>query len=445
MNIKSLLLGSAAAMVAVSGAQAADAVVVEPEPVEYVRVCDAYGSGFFYIPGTETCIRFSGFVRSAYEKYTIDGTATIDATAANAGPNGIDGDADDVAAVAQQDNVAFDSNFTLWGQRARLNVDTRNETDWGTLRALYRLEGGQSNVDTDVDMDIALISLAGFRAGFAGANYWATNHGFGWVNAESVSSVAGGAVYTDGYYGFDDATIFDYTWAGDGFSITVGAEDPRISYSLSDGAGGFTGGFGNATNSGGTDSRANFYAGFNYSGDGFGVAFTAVHDSIAVDQDDGDVGGWAYKVSVNADLSDFIPGGSIAAYYMEDGEYDTDYLHTGQSTFNPSEIWGVAFNADLSDEVQFWANYWDVEGTDIAATGIAGGAFASHRGANTGDLTQFGVGLNWFPAAAPGFSIKAAYYNGEIEGAISPLGIAAGVTNVDADFDGFEVTLRRDF
>ena len=52
-------------MVAVSGAQAADAIVVEPEPVEYVRICDAYGSGFFYIPGTETCIRFSGYVRSS--------------------------------------------------------------------------------------------------------------------------------------------------------------------------------------------------------------------------------------------------------------------------------------------------------------------------------------------------------------------------------------------
>ena len=47
MNIKSLLLGSAAALVAVTGARAADAVVVaEPEPVEYVKVCDAYGAGF---------------------------------------------------------------------------------------------------------------------------------------------------------------------------------------------------------------------------------------------------------------------------------------------------------------------------------------------------------------------------------------------------------------
>ena len=48
MNLKSLLLGSAAALAAVSGAQAADAIVaMEPEPMEYVRVCDAFGTGYF--------------------------------------------------------------------------------------------------------------------------------------------------------------------------------------------------------------------------------------------------------------------------------------------------------------------------------------------------------------------------------------------------------------
>ena len=64
MNIKSLLLGSAAALVAVSGARAADAVVLaEPEPVEYVRVCDVYGTSFYYIPGTEICLKVGGYVR----------------------------------------------------------------------------------------------------------------------------------------------------------------------------------------------------------------------------------------------------------------------------------------------------------------------------------------------------------------------------------------------
>ncbi|RUX50668.1 porin, partial [Mesorhizobium sp. M7A.F.Ca.US.014.04.1.1] len=64
MNIKSLLFGSAAALIAVSGAHAADAVVVaEPEPAEYVKICDVYGAGYFYIPGTETCLRIGGYFR----------------------------------------------------------------------------------------------------------------------------------------------------------------------------------------------------------------------------------------------------------------------------------------------------------------------------------------------------------------------------------------------
>jgi opacity protein-like surface antigen len=74
MNIKSLLLGSAAALAVVSGAQAADAIVAaEPEPMEYVRVCDAFGTGFFYIPGTETCLKIGGEVRFAYDWTKADG------------------------------------------------------------------------------------------------------------------------------------------------------------------------------------------------------------------------------------------------------------------------------------------------------------------------------------------------------------------------------------
>ena len=49
MKLKSLLFGSAAVLAAGTGAQAADLPTVEP--VEYVRICDAFGTGFFYIPG----------------------------------------------------------------------------------------------------------------------------------------------------------------------------------------------------------------------------------------------------------------------------------------------------------------------------------------------------------------------------------------------------------
>ena len=60
--IKSLVLGSAAGLIAMSGAQAAD-LPVKAKAVEYVRICSLYGAGFFYIPGTDTCIKLGGYVR----------------------------------------------------------------------------------------------------------------------------------------------------------------------------------------------------------------------------------------------------------------------------------------------------------------------------------------------------------------------------------------------
>src|SRR6187431_2029356 len=60
--VKSLILGSAAAIVAMGGAQAAD-LPVKAKAVEYVRICSLYGAGFFYIPGTDTCIKLGGYLR----------------------------------------------------------------------------------------------------------------------------------------------------------------------------------------------------------------------------------------------------------------------------------------------------------------------------------------------------------------------------------------------
>ena len=60
--IRNLILGSAAALFAVGSAQAAD-LPVKAKAVEYVKICSLYGAGFFYIPGTDTCIKFGGFLR----------------------------------------------------------------------------------------------------------------------------------------------------------------------------------------------------------------------------------------------------------------------------------------------------------------------------------------------------------------------------------------------
>ncbi len=60
--VKSLILGSAAGLLAMSGAQAAD-LPLKAKAVEYVRICSLYGAGFFYIPGTDTCIKLGGYLR----------------------------------------------------------------------------------------------------------------------------------------------------------------------------------------------------------------------------------------------------------------------------------------------------------------------------------------------------------------------------------------------
>jgi len=63
--VKSLLLASAAGLVATAGAQAAD-LPVKAKAVEYVKICSLYGVGFYYIPGTDTCIRIGGHLRSEW-------------------------------------------------------------------------------------------------------------------------------------------------------------------------------------------------------------------------------------------------------------------------------------------------------------------------------------------------------------------------------------------
>ena len=139
MNIKSLLIGSAAALAAVSGAKAADAIVAaEPEPLEYVRVCDAFGTGFFYIPGTETCLKFDGYVRFQTDfGRNLSGTSDWD-------------------------------SFT----RAQFNIDTRTDTELGALRGYIGFRG-QADNDTNrgVVVDQAFIELGGLKVGYY-YNWW---------------------------------------------------------------------------------------------------------------------------------------------------------------------------------------------------------------------------------------------------------------------------------
>ena len=415
MNLKATLLGSAASLSLVAGANSADVIMFEPEPENYVRVCDAYGQGFFYIPGTETCIQFNGFVRSSYEKIYIDGP--YDTDAANAG------------------GVVNDVSATFWGQRARLNVDTRNETDLGTLRAQLRLEAGDSNTDADYDMDRALISIAGFRFGFTD-NYWTTNHNYTGTDFAGIGGNFSGGLLDEGWYGFDDATIADYTFAANGLAITVGAEDPRISVGQ--------GGGGNATNSGGSDGRANFYAGAKFSNHWGALAFTAVHDSLAPDNSGtdavtgaggADFGGWAYKASADLKLDEWLDGSSVHLMYMWDGEYNTDYLHNYAVLNDIQSAYQISGQIELSEEVQLMAQYSHADGDDEGTlNGVVGGE---------GNAWIGSVGVAWLPVEL--LTLSASYFFGEVDNTAGAGTSAADLPRTSYDFEGFFVGVRRDF
>src|ERR671937_1892518 len=111
--VKSLLLGTAATLIAVGGAQAAD-LPVKAKAVEYVKVCSLYGAGFFYIPGTDTCIKLGGYLR-------------VDTTF-----NGSIYDQPAWSGDLGQRNRYFD--YFAARSRMALTVDTRTATEYGVVR-----------------------------------------------------------------------------------------------------------------------------------------------------------------------------------------------------------------------------------------------------------------------------------------------------------------------
>src|SRR6266851_8380597 len=111
--VKSLILGSAAGLFAMSGAQAAD-LPVKAKAVEYVRICSLYGAGFFYIPGTDTCIKLGGYLR-------------VDTTF-----NGSIYDQPAYSGDLGQGNRFRD--YFAARSRMALTVDTRTATEYGVVR-----------------------------------------------------------------------------------------------------------------------------------------------------------------------------------------------------------------------------------------------------------------------------------------------------------------------
>src|ERR1700760_1956262 len=112
--MKSVLLSSAAGVVAVAGAQAAD-LPAKAKPVEYVKICSLYGDGFYYIPGTDTCLRFAGAARFEFGHMA-------------------NGSADPIYFATAGLRTKESADIT-WRARANLDTDVRTQTQYGTLRS----------------------------------------------------------------------------------------------------------------------------------------------------------------------------------------------------------------------------------------------------------------------------------------------------------------------
>ena len=217
--LKSSLLGTAAGFAAVAGAQAADLPVKKAAPIEYVRVCGAYGAGFFYIPGTDTCLRVSGRARfeTGYARSLYRG-------------NGTGGNAN------QGDTVGYIGLM-------RLNIDARTQTGYGTLRTFLRLDAASRSGATQgirsgtqervgrafgatgqdqtgrmqgfFNVDKAFIQFAGLTAGRASSFFDFYAHDF---------EIMAGTLGSD----LPSTNLIAYTYtAGGGFSATVSMEDPQ--------------------------------------------------------------------------------------------------------------------------------------------------------------------------------------------------------------------------
>ena len=220
--VKSLLLGSAAGLVAAAGAQAADLPTRKAAPVDYVRICAVHGPGFFYIPGSDTCIRIGGRARFEYV-YSQTYTKNTDPSSFNA--------------------------------TARLVLDARTQTDFGLLRAYARIDISRNSGNDYFGSGSG--ARGGTKFGYLGGgntpapsfpafagqdtigNRLQTGVGlttafvqWGGLTAGRLQSFFDFYADNDTWFGITDSDVttqalaYTYTF-GNGFSATLSIEDPK--------------------------------------------------------------------------------------------------------------------------------------------------------------------------------------------------------------------------
>jgi hypothetical protein len=222
-TIRNLILGSGAALLAVSGAQAAD-LPVKAKAVEYVKICSLYGAGFFYIPGTDTCIKLGGYLR-------VD-------TTFNGGAHGAPSWNGDLG----QGNRFRD--YFVGRSRMALTVDTRTATEYGVVRTFgqgdfqFQNFGSQNPAQAIgsatglnnqflstagggyVAVEFLFIQFAGFTFGKSASAYASPWQG---VPGNINSNLIGGHTTDTGTNNIQYTAEF-----GNGVSASIGLDDPNV-------------------------------------------------------------------------------------------------------------------------------------------------------------------------------------------------------------------------
>src|ERR1700730_2300986 len=369
--IKSLILGSAAGLVAMSGAQAAD-LPVKAKAVEYVRICSLYGAGFFYIPGTDTCIKLGGYVR-------------VDTTF-----NGSIYDQPAWSGDLGQYNRFRD--YFAARSRMALTIDTRTATEYGVVRTF--LQGnfqfstqGSNTVNPAnftasptagtntallnqpgegyVATEYIFLQFAGFTFGKSASAYATPWQGF----PGNISSFLLGGQNTD-----TGVNNIQYTAQfGNGVSGTIGLDDPVVwdrtnVYNLSLAL--------NATLGG-----SNVYA---------GVRAPDIVGNIRVDQAWGlfQISADAHEVSGSYNVLNTaaVPAGAIGP---------AGGISTGLSEINghPETKWGGSAMVALqiknlptgaADDIKMDVSYAKGNTKNVIATAAASPSFAMYGGSSIG-------------------------------------------------------------
>src|SRR5262245_57812847 len=199
---KSLLLASVAGLFTIASAQAAD-LPVKAKPVEYVRICSLYGVGFYYIPGTDMCIKIGGWVRAEYG-WGNNGNFTWGWANANV-----------------NNRTTNNSDFRA---RGYITADARNQTEYGTVRGYIAVglsendHGGDVTASNAFSANRAFIQWAGFTFGRAQSFFdFYTNPATSYWGSFPSSDTGDGGWFVMGYT----------AQFGNGFSATISAEAPR--------------------------------------------------------------------------------------------------------------------------------------------------------------------------------------------------------------------------